>query len=63
VSFWWRDALKLLDKFKGLAGVSVANERTCQLWDDQWNGKVRKLQHPELFSFAKKHDQEKRNVP
>jgi hypothetical protein len=52
-SFWWRDALKLLEKFKGLASVSVANGQTCLLWDDLWNGQVRKLQFPELYSLAK----------
>lgn len=37
-SFWWRDALKLLDKYKGLASVVVSNGETCLLWEDLWNG-------------------------
>jgi hypothetical protein len=52
-SFWWRDALKLLDKYKGLASVSIANGQTCLLWDDLWNGQVSKIKFPELYSFAK----------
>lgn len=52
-SFWWRDALKLLDKYKGMANVIVADGKTCFLWDDLWNGQVRKQQFPELHSFAR----------
>lgn len=52
-SFWWRDILKILDKYKGLSSVIVNNGKSCLLWDDLWNGKVRKLQYPELHSFAK----------
>lgn len=52
-SFWWKDALKLLKKCKGLASVTIFNGQTCLLWDDLWNGKVRKLISPELHSFAK----------
>ena len=33
-SFWWRDILKLLDKFKDIASVSVADGSTCLLWED-----------------------------
>jgi len=52
-SFWWRDALKLLDKYKGMASVIISNGQTCFLWNDMWNGQVRKLQYPELYSCAK----------
>lgn len=53
-SFWWKDILKLLDKFKGMASVSMADGSSCLLWDDCWNGQPFKLEFPELFSFAKK---------
>jgi hypothetical protein len=33
--------------------VTVANGQSCLLWDDLWNGEVRKLQFPELYSYAK----------
>jgi hypothetical protein len=53
-SFWWRDTLKLLDKYKGLASVTIFSGQTCLFWDDLWHGEVRKLTFPELQSFAKK---------
>jgi hypothetical protein len=53
-SFWWRDILKLLDKFKGLASVQASDGASCLFWDDCWVGQPLKLSFPELFSFAKK---------
>ena len=53
-SFWWRDILKLLDKYKGMASVSVADGASCFLWDDCWHGQPLKLTFPELYSFVKK---------
>ena len=38
--FWWRDILKLLDKFKGLAMVNINNAKSCYLWTDLWSNKV-----------------------
>ena len=52
-SFWWRDNLKLLDKYKGLASVHLLDGRTCFLWWDIWEGQVCAQAYPELFSFAK----------
>lgn len=31
-SFWWRDVLKLLDKFKGMIVVTLENGSYCYLW-------------------------------
>ena len=31
----------------------ISDGQSCLLWDDLWNGHVRKLQFPELYSFAK----------
>jgi len=53
-SFWWKDILKLLDKFKGMALVPVADGSSCLLWDDCWQGQPLKLTFPELYSFVKK---------
>lgn len=53
-SFWWRDILKLLDTYKGIASVSLNNGRTCMLWSDLWNGIVPSQSYLELWSFAKK---------
>ena len=49
----WRDALKLPGKYKGLASVSVANGKTCLLWDDLWNGQVRKLKYQSCIPSQK----------
>jgi hypothetical protein len=53
-SFWWKDILKLLDKFKGLASVTVSDGSSCLLWEDCWSGQPLRLAFPELHSFAKK---------
>lgn len=53
-SFWWRDVMKLLDKFKGMASANVANGKSCLLWDDCWSGQPWKLSFPKLYSFARK---------
>jgi hypothetical protein len=53
-SFWWRDILKLLDKFKGMARAQINNGRTCYLWEDLWGNEVLSQKFPELFSYAKK---------
>jgi hypothetical protein len=52
-SFWWRDILKLIDQFKGIAMVSVRDGKSCFLWHDLWNGTVCSQSFPELFSSAK----------
>jgi hypothetical protein len=53
-SFWWKDSLKLLDKFKGMASVSVIDGASCMLWEDGWQGQPFRLALPELYSFTKK---------
>ena len=52
-SFWWRDNLRFLDSFNGLARVNVQDGASCLLWEDLWNDHVPKIHFPELFSFAK----------
>ena len=51
--FWWKDITKLLDKFKGIATVNLADGRTCLLWWDIWEGQICAQANPELLSFAK----------
>jgi hypothetical protein len=53
-SYWWRDILKLLDKYKGLAKVDLRNGTTCLFWTDMWLDQIPSLSFPELFSFSKK---------
>jgi hypothetical protein len=52
-SFWWRDIVKLLHKFKEITTATVADGSTVVLWKDHWNGHVPAQIFPELFSFAK----------
>jgi hypothetical protein len=52
-SFWWRDIVKLLDKYKNLALVPVAIGDTVLLWSDKWNGNIPVQLFPELHSFAR----------
>jgi hypothetical protein len=52
-SFWWRDVVKLMDKFKSFAVVSVGDGSTVIFWKDRWSGMIPAQQFPELFSFAK----------
>lgn len=55
-SFWWRDVLKLMDDFKGMASVTIFDGSLCSLWDDLWAGKVPRMAFPELFSFSKRRN-------
>jgi hypothetical protein len=52
-SFWWRDILRLLPKFKELASVVVHLGDTCFLWQDYWGGSNRRQTLPQHYSFAK----------
>ena len=51
-SFWWRDIVKLLNIYKGLASPIIGDGRTSFLWQDLWDGLAPQLQFPELFSFV-----------
>ena len=39
-SFWWKDTLKLLDSFKGMAMVNVQDGKSCYFWLDLWDNIV-----------------------
>ena len=53
-SFWWRDIIKLLDKFKGLAKININDGGSSLFWDDLWGEDTLAHKYPELLSFAKK---------
>lgn len=36
-SFWWRDILKLLPKFKEEAHIQIKSGKTCLFWEDRWS--------------------------
>jgi hypothetical protein len=52
-SFWWRDSLKLLEHFKGMASVIVQSGTTCFFWLDVWNDHLLSHDFPHLFSYVK----------
>lgn len=52
-SFWCRDVLKLLSKFKSFAVLLVRDGATCFLWHDPWNSTIWSQQFPELYSFCR----------
>lgn len=52
-SFWWRDVLKQLVHYKGMATASVQDGRSCLIWLDLWNNRVLHQDYPELFSFVR----------
>jgi hypothetical protein len=51
-SFWWRDILRLLHSFKGIAQVQLGTCDTILFWEDLWNGQILKFKYLELHSFA-----------
>lgn len=52
-SFWWKNVVKLLDKYKGIASAWVSDGSTVLFWMDTWNEQVLFLEFPQLFSFAR----------
>jgi len=52
-SFWWRDILKLVPKFKDIVVVSLKDGNSCFLWHDPWGAVIFRDVFPELFSYAK----------
>jgi hypothetical protein len=36
-SFWWRDVVSLLEDYKSISAVTVADGATVLLWKDCWN--------------------------
>jgi hypothetical protein len=51
-SFWWKDNLKLLNIYKGIAQVEARKRDTINFWQDMWNGRVLSQLYPHLFSFT-----------
>lgn len=52
-SFWWRDNLKLLSKFKNFTVISIENGQSCLFWTDNWRSTSPATLAPELLSYAK----------
>lgn len=39
-SFWWKDFLKYINKYKELATIIVGDGRSVNLWYDKWDNKI-----------------------
>jgi hypothetical protein len=52
-SFWWRDVLRLVDWFRGIAKCKVGDGSTVLFWEDIWNDHLLQQEYPRLYSFAK----------
>jgi hypothetical protein len=51
-SFWWRDIMKLVDKYREFCSVKIGAGDTALFWFDSWHGSLLHSQFPRLFSFA-----------
>jgi hypothetical protein len=51
-SFCWKDNIRLLNCFKGIAQVSAGQGDTVLFWQDLWNRKIMNQSYPHLFSFT-----------
>lgn len=45
-SFWWKDIMKLLNQFKGLAQANVVSGSSCFFWLDVWDNNILSVQYP-----------------
>jgi hypothetical protein len=52
ISFWWRDCLKSLADYKGLAKCSIGIGSSIMLWTDSWSDVSLNLQFSHLYSFT-----------
>ena len=53
-SFWWKDCMKMYDLFREMATCDIKSGCTNLLWDDIWNGDIRRIKYPKLHSFTQK---------
>jgi hypothetical protein len=51
-SFWWRDVMKLVDLFRGIASCKIGDGSTVLFWMDVWNDHLLHNEFPRLLSFA-----------
>lgn len=46
-SFWWRDIIQLTDIFRAISHCIIQFGTTVLLWDDLWNGEIRRNKFPD----------------
>lgn len=54
-SFWWKDVLKLFEKFKYFTICTANRGNFVMLQGDNQSGSILKNSLPQLFSFTRKH--------
>jgi hypothetical protein len=52
--FWWKDIIKLFEKFKKISTCHPNTGISASLWSDNWSGQFLELRFPHLFSFTRK---------
>ena len=53
-SFWWKDIIKLFEKFKAFAICHPNPGNSVAFWKDNWSGQILGNKYPHLFSYALK---------
>lgn len=51
-SFWWKDIIRMADKYFMIASCTIRNGMTTSFWEDTWDIGVLKWRFPELYNFA-----------
>jgi hypothetical protein len=51
-SFWWRDIMKLAEKYREICTVTRVNGDSILFWSDKWRGNALSQDYPILFSFV-----------
>jgi hypothetical protein len=53
-SFWWRDCLSHVEKFKELTSCNIGSGKSICLWNDKWGDEeIAESTYSHLHSFAK----------
>jgi hypothetical protein len=52
-SFWFRDVMKYVEHFRGVASASTGPGDTVLLWEDVWNGHFLANELPRLYSYGR----------
>jgi hypothetical protein len=50
--FWWRDVMKLVDKYREICNATPGSGESILFWHDKWSGIIPAKQFPRLHSFA-----------